>query len=92
MVVLGDSNTRGRRSFPPIAGIELLLGRVRRRLGRHRRGTPNVRSLNSKPKGTLHQPQIDDGSAEWPLRVQLSSQRQDDCSLCDNVTTVAYLR
>ena len=27
-----------------------------------------------------------------PLRVQLSSQRQDDRSLCDNVTTVAYLR
>ena len=57
MVVLGDSNTRGRRSFPPNAGLELLLGRVRRRLGRHRRGTPNVRSLDSKPKGTLHQHQ-----------------------------------
>ena len=92
MVVLGDSNTRGRRSFPPNAGLELLLGRVRRRLGRHRRGTPNVRSLDSKPKGTLHQHQVDDGSAERPLRVQLSSQRQDDRSLCDNVTTVAYLR
>ena len=37
MVVLGDSNTRGRRSFPLNAGLELLLGRVRRRLGRHRR-------------------------------------------------------
>ena len=92
MVVFGDSNTRGRRSFPPNAGLELLLGRVRRRLGRHRRGTPNVRSLDSKPKGTLHQHQEDDGSAERPLRVQLSSQRQDDRSLCDNVTTVAYLR
>ena len=92
MVVLGDSNTRGRRSFPPNARLELLLGRVRRRLGRHRRGTPNVRSLDSKPKGTLHQHQVDDGSAERPLRVQLSSQRQDDRSLCDNVTTVAYLR
>ena len=92
MVVLGDSNTRGRRSFPLNAGLELLLGRIRRRLGRHRRGTPNVRSLDSKPKGTLHQHQEDDGSAERPLRVQLSSQRQDDRSLCDNVTTVAYLR
>ena len=86
------SNTRGRRSFPPNAGLELLLGHVRRRLGRHRRGTPNVRSLDSKPKGTLHQPQVDDGSAERPLRIQLSSQRQDDRSLCGNVTTVAYLR
>ena len=81
MVVLGDSTTRGRRSFPPSARLELLLGRVRRRLGRHRRGKPSVRSLDSKPKGTLHQPQGDDGSAERPLRVQLSSQRQDDRSL-----------
>ena len=72
MVVLGDSETRGRRSFSPGARLELLLGRVRRRLGRHRRGTPSVRSLDSKPKGILHQPQGDDGSAERPLRVQLS--------------------
>ena len=64
MVVLGNSKTRGRRSFPPSARLELLLGRVRRRLGRHRRGKPSVRSLDSKPKGTLHQPQGDDGSAE----------------------------
>ena len=81
MVVLGDSTTRGHRSFPPSARLELLLGRVRRRLGRHRGGKPSVRSLDSKPKGTLHQPQGDDGSAERPLRVQLSSQRQDDRSL-----------
>ena len=81
MVVLGDSITRGRRSFPPGARLELLLGRVRRRLGRHRGGKPSVRSLDSKPKGTLHQPQGDEGSAERPLRLQLSSQRQDDHSL-----------
>ena len=80
-VVLGDSTKRGRRSFSPSARLELLLGRVRRQLGRHRRGKPSVRSLDSKPKGTLHQPQGDDGSAERPLRVQLSSQRQDDRSL-----------
>ena len=80
-MVLGDSTTRGRRSFSPSARLELLLGRVRRRLGRHRSGTPSVRSLDSKPKGTLHQPQRDDGSPGWPLRVQLSSQRQDDRSL-----------
>ena len=81
MVVLGYSTTRGRRSFPPSARLELLLGLVRRRLGRHRRGKPSVRSLDSKPKGSLHQPQGDDGSAERPLRVQFSSQRQDDRSL-----------
>ena len=81
MVVLGDSETRGRRSFPPGARLGLLLGRVRHRLGRHHRGTPSVRSLDSKPKGILHQPQGDDGSAESPLRVQLSPQRQDDRSL-----------
>ena len=81
MVVLGDSTTRGRRSFFPSARLELLLGRVRRRLGCHRRGAPSVRSLVYKPKGTLHQPQGDDGSPGWPLKVQLSSQRQDDRSL-----------
>ena len=70
MVVLGDSMKRGSRSFPPSARLELLLGRVRRRLGRHRRGTPSVRSFDSKPKGILHQPQGDGGSAERPLRVQ----------------------
>ena len=80
MVVLGDS-TRGCRSFSLSARLELLLGRVRRWLGCHRRGKLGVRSLDSKPKGTLHQPQGDDGSAERPLRVQLSSQRQDDRSL-----------
>ena len=78
---LGRFKTRGSRSFPPRARLELLLGRVRRRLGRHRRGTPSVRSLDSKPKGTLHQPQGDDGSAERPLRVRLATQRQDDRSL-----------
>ena len=51
MVVLGDSTTRGRRSFSPSARLELLLGRVRRRLGRHRRGKPGVRSLDSQAKG-----------------------------------------
>ena len=81
MVVLGDSTTRGRRSFSPSARLELLLGRVRRLLGRHHRGTTSIRSLDSKPMGTLHQPQGDDGSAERPLRVQLSSQGQHDRSL-----------
>ena len=69
MVVLGDSTTRGCRSLSPSARLELLLGRVRRLLGRHHRGTTSIRSLDSKPMRTLHQPQGDDGSAERPLRV-----------------------
>ena len=83
IVFLGDSMTRGRRSFSPSARLELLLGRVRRQLGRPRRGNPSVRVLVSKPKkkGILHQPQGDDGSPGWLLRVQLSSQRQEDRSL-----------
>ena len=81
MVVLGDSKKRGRRSFPPSARLELLLGRFRRRLGRRLRGKPSVRSLDSEPKGTLHQPQGGDGSTERPLRVRLSPQRQVDRSL-----------
>ena len=81
IVVLGDSTTRGRRSFSPSARLELLLGRVLRQLGRPRRGNPSVRVLVSKPKGILHQPQGDDGSPGWLLRVQLSSQRQEDRSL-----------
>ena len=78
MVVLGDSTTGGSRPFPSSAGLELLLGHFRRRLGCHNRGTSSVRSLDSKPKGTLYQPQRDDGSAEWPLAVQLAPQGQDD--------------
>ena len=73
--------TRGSRSFPPSARLELLLGHVRHRLGRLRRGTPSVSSLDSKPKGILHQPQGDDGSAERLLRVQLSPQRPEGRSL-----------
>ena len=78
MVVLGVSATGVSRSFSPSARLELLLGRFRRWLGCHHRGTTSVRSLDSKPKGSLHQPQGDDGSAEWLLTVRLSSQRQDD--------------
>ena len=65
----------------PVPDLSFYSDASRRRLGRHRRGKPSVRSLDSKPKGTLHQPQGDDGGAERPLRVQLSSQRQDDRSL-----------
>ena len=79
MVVLGHSEMRGPRS-------------VRRRLGRHRRGTPSVRSLDSKPKGILHQPQGDDGSTERPLRFSSLLRGKTIALICDNVTTVAYLR
>ena len=78
MVVLGDPTTAGSRSFPSRAGLELLLGRFRRRLGCNNGGTTSVRSVDSKPKASVHQPQGDDGSAERPLGVQPVPQRQDD--------------
>ena len=78
MVFLGDPTTAGSRSFPPSAGLELLLGRFRRRLGCNNGGTTSVRSVDSKPKADVHQPQGDDGSTEWPLGVQPVPQRQDD--------------
>ena len=78
MVVLGDPTVAGSRSFPPSAGLELLLGRFRRRLGCNNRGTTSVRGVDSKPKAGVHQPQRDDGSTERPLGVQPVPQRQDD--------------
>ena len=78
MVVLGDLTTAGRRSFPPSAGLELLLGSFRRRLGCNNGGTTSVRSVDSKPKAGVHHPQGDDGSTERPLGVQPAPQSQDD--------------
>ena len=78
MVVLSDPTKGGSRSFPSSAGLELLLGRFRRRLGCNNRGTASVRSVDSMPKAIIHQPQGDDGSAERPLEVQPVPQRQDD--------------
>ena len=51
MVVLGDSTTRGSRSLSPSARLELLLGRVRRRLGRHRRGKTKCQEFGLQAKG-----------------------------------------
>ena len=78
MVVLGDPTTAGSRSLPTSAGLELLLRCFRRRLGCNNGGTTSVRSMDSKPKANVHQPQRDDGSTERPLRVQPVPQRQDD--------------
>ena len=78
MVVLGDPTTAGSRSFPTSAGLELLLRCFRRRLGCNNGGTTSVRSMDSKPKANVHQPQRDDGSTERPLEVQPVPQRQDD--------------
>ena len=78
MVVLGDPTTAGSRSFLTSAGLELLLRCFRRRLGCNNGGTTSVRSVDSKPKANVHQPQRDDGSTERPLGVQPVPQRQDD--------------
>ena len=78
MVVRDDTTEGGSRPFPPSAGLELLLRRFRRRLGHDNGGTTSVRSVDSKPKTAIHQPQGDDGSTERPLEVQPVPQRQDD--------------
>ena len=92
MVVLDDSITRGRRSFPPSARLELLLRRVRSRLGRRRRGTPSVRSLDSKPKRefsiNLREMAVQKGLLEFSSLLR----GKTIALFCDNVTTVAYLR
>ena len=92
MVVLGDSTTRGRRSFPPSARLELLLGRVRRRLGHHHRGKPSVRSLDSKPKGTLNNLRKMMAVQKGLLEFSSLLRGKTIALFCDNVTTVAYLR
>ena len=92
MVVLGDSTTRGRRSFSPSVRLELLLGRVRRRLGCHRRRTPSVGSLVSKPKGTSinlrEMMAVQGGLLEFSSLLR----GRTIALFCDFVTTVAYLR
>ena len=80
-MVLGDSRTRGRRSFLPVPDLSFYSdasdvgwGAV---VGEHQVSgvwTPSQ-------KGILHHPPGDDGSAERTLRVQLSPQRQGDRSL-----------
>ena len=50
-MVLGFSTTRGPRFFPPSSRLELLLGRVRRWLGRHRRVMSSVRSFWTPSQG-----------------------------------------
>ena len=50
MVVPSDPTMGGSRSFPSSAGLELLLGRFRRRVGCNNGETTSVRSVDSKPK------------------------------------------
>ena len=78
MVVRDNTTEGGSRPFPPSAGLELLLRRFRRRLGRDNRGTTSIRSVDSMPKTVIHQPQGDDGSTERPPEVRPVPQRQDD--------------
>ena len=78
MVVLGNPTTAGSTSFPTGTGFKLLLGCFRRRLGGSNGGPTSVRSVDSMPKATVHQPQGDDGSTERPPRIQPIPQRQDD--------------
>ena len=78
MVVLGNPTTAGSTSFPTGTGFKLLLGCFGRRLGGSNGGPTCVRSVDSMPEATVHQPQGDDGSTERPPRIQPIPQRQDD--------------
>ena len=78
MVVLGDPTTAGRRSFPPNAGLELLLGSFRCRLGCNNGGTTSVRSVDSSQKQvsiTLREMMAVHNGL---LAFQPAPQRQDD--------------
>ena len=93
VVFLGDSTTRGRRSFSPSARLELLLGRVRRQLGRPRRGNPSVRVLVSKPKRGFSinlrgMMAVQGGFLEFSSLLR----GRKIAPFCDCITTVAYLR
>ena len=93
MVVLGDPTTGGRRSFPSSAGLELLLGRFRRRLGCNNGGTPSVRSVDSKPKRQVSVNLREMMAVQNGLLGFSQFLRGKTIALfCDNVTTVAYLR
>ena len=81
MVVLGDSATRGRRSFPPSSRLSFYSDASDIGWGAivGERQVSGV--LDSKPRGILHQPQGDDGSAEWPLKSSsLSSEARRSLS------------
>ena len=92
MVVLGDSKREGVDLSLPVPDLNFYSdasdvgwGAI---VGEH----PSVRSLDSEPKGTLHQPQGDDGSAERPRRLSSLLRGKMIALFCDNATTVAYLR
>ena len=94
MVVLGNPTMAGSTSFPTGAGFELLLRCFRRRLGGGNGGPTSVRSVDSMPKATVHQPQGDDGSTVQKGLLGFSQflRGKTIALFCDNVTTVAYLR
>ena len=93
LVVLGNASSRGRRSFSPSASLELLLGRVRRRLGHHHRGTPSVRSFGLPRQRELsinlrEMMAVQDGLLEFSSLLR----GRTIAIFCDIITTVAYLR
>ena len=93
MVVFGDSTTIGRRSFSPSARLELLLGRVRRQLGRPRRGNPSVRVLGFQAKKGFSinlrgMMAVQGGFLEFSSLLR----GRKIALFCDCITTVAYLR
>ena len=92
-MVFGDSTTRGHGSFSPSTRLELLLGRVRRQLGRPRRGNPSVRVLGFQAKKGFSinlrgMMAVQGGCLEFSSLLR----RRKIAPFCDCITTVAYLR
>ena len=88
MVVLGDSRTRGRRSFLPVPDLSFYSDASD--VGW---GTPSVRSLDSKPKREFSIILREMMAVQKGLLEFSSLLRGKTIALfCDNVTTVAYLR
>ena len=81
LVIQSDPRRRRCRSLPSSPRSQLLLGRLRHRMGCPGGGTPDVRALDLKPKGALHQFERDDRRAEGASRVPLPPGREDCSSL-----------
>ena len=81
LVVRSNLGRRRCRSLPSSPRSQLLLRRLRHRMGCLGGGTPDVRTLDLKPTGAFHQFERDDRRAEGASRVPLPPGREDCGSL-----------
>ena len=93
MVVLGDPTAAGSRSFPYSAGLELVLGRFRRRLACNNGGTTSVTRVWTPSQKQVSTNLRDLMAVQNGLLGFSQFLRGKTIALfCDNVTTVSYLR